>query len=321
VKFVKVALISLILVACGTNSVEMDGGQGSEFVPTLERPFENCTVTVKGPGQDGSKIALCQGGPDTGLRYEWPAAKSTVQIRVTQVQGALDITYYNGRGGTSEERVAQTTWSKDVTVNAGSYFSVSARHFSVPVVEVVAKGLISIKLSVDGEEFSFCDGYRYVSCDGSVPTRGAGQEITGFDPGNDARVVLASARDAVNQGDFGLANSLFARVVQMEREREVDNVEAITYFGWTLALQSVQDPDAESSDQRLDAARVALRQAIELDDDYADPNCFLAIIEFNFFDDADAALTFVNACEEKNPTSDMEQLVAGFAAEIRAAAG
>ncbi|MFT4616367.1 MAG: hypothetical protein ACI9DE_000621, partial [Halioglobus sp.] len=30
---------------------------------------------------------------------------------------------------------------------------------------------------------------------------------------------------------------------------------------------------------------------------------------------------FVNACEEKNPTSDMEQLVAGFAAEIRAAAG
>ena len=150
--------------------------------------------------------------------------------------------------------------------------------------------------------------------------RGAGQEITGFDPGNDARVVLASARDAVNEGDFGLANSLFARVVQMEREREVDNVEAITYFGWTLALQSVQDPDAESSDQRLGAARVALRQAIELDDDYADPNCFLAIIEFNFFADADAALPFVDACEEKNPTSDMEQLVAGFAAEIRAAA-
>lgn len=150
--------------------------------------------------------------------------------------------------------------------------------------------------------------------------RGAGQEITGFDPGNDARVVLASARNAVNEGDFGIANSLFARVVQMERERQVDNVEAITYFGWTLALQSVQDPDAASSDQRLDAARVALRQAIQLDDDYADPNCFLAIIEFNFFDDADAALPFVIACEEKNPTSDMEQLVAGFAAEIRAAA-
>jgi len=151
--------------------------------------------------------------------------------------------------------------------------------------------------------------------------RGAGQEITGFDPGNDARVVLASARDALHEGDFVLANALFARVVQTEREREVDNVEAITYFGWTLALQSKRDPDAESSDQRLDAARVALRQAIQLDDDYADPNCFLAIIEFNFFDDADAALPFVTACEEKNPTSDMEQLVAGFAAEIRAAAG
>jgi hypothetical protein len=151
--------------------------------------------------------------------------------------------------------------------------------------------------------------------------RGAGQEITGFDPGNDARVVLASARDALNEGDFVVANALFARVVQMEREREVDNVEAITYFGWTLALQSVQDPDAESSGQRLDAARVALRQAIQLDDDYADPNCFLAIVEFNFFDDAETALPFVNASVEKNPTSDMEELVAGFAAEIRAAAG
>lgn len=150
--------------------------------------------------------------------------------------------------------------------------------------------------------------------------RGAGQEITGFTPGDDARVVLASARDALNQGDFGLANAFFARVVQMEREREIDNVEAITYFGWTLALQSVQDPDAESSAQRLDAARVALRQAVELDDDYADPNCFLAIIEFNFFDDADTALPFVNACEEKNPTSEMEDLVAGFANDIRAAA-
>ncbi|MFT4865404.1 MAG: hypothetical protein ACI8RC_002928 [Ilumatobacter sp.] len=151
--------------------------------------------------------------------------------------------------------------------------------------------------------------------------RGAGQEITGFDPGNDARVVLASAREALNEGDFVLANALFARVVQMEREREVDNVEAITYFGWTLALQSVRDPDAESSAQRLDAARVALRQAIQLDDDYADPNCFLAIVEFNFFDDAETALPFVNACVEKNPTSDMEELVTGFAAEIRAAAG
>jgi hypothetical protein len=151
--------------------------------------------------------------------------------------------------------------------------------------------------------------------------RQPGQEITGFTPGDDARVVLASARDALNQRDFTLANSLFARVVQMERERGVDNAEAITYFGWTLALQSVQDPDPESSTQRLDAARVALRQAVDIDPDYADPNCFLAIVEFNFFDDAETALPFVEACEAKNPPADLTELIGGFADEIRAAVG
>lgn len=150
--------------------------------------------------------------------------------------------------------------------------------------------------------------------------RQPGQEITGFTPGDDARVVLASARDALNQRDFILANSLFAAVVQMERERDVDNAEAVTYFGWTLALQSVQDPDATSSAQRLDAARLALRQAVDLDPDYADPNCFLAIVEFNFFDDAATALPFVEACEAKNPPADMVELIGGFADDIRAAA-
>ena len=60
--------------------------------------------------------------------------------------------------------------------------------------------------------------------------RGANQEITGFDPGDDARIVLASARDALNENEFALANGLFARVVQMERDREIDNVEAINEF-------------------------------------------------------------------------------------------
>lgn len=150
--------------------------------------------------------------------------------------------------------------------------------------------------------------------------RGVGDEITGFNPGNDARVVLASARDALNEGDFVLANSLFARVVQMERERNIDNVEAITYFGWTLALVvRAQSPDI-TTDDRLDAARIALQQAIAIDPDYADPNCFLAIIDYAFLSDADAALPFVEVCEASNPPADIAELIGGFADEIRAAA-
>jgi hypothetical protein len=150
--------------------------------------------------------------------------------------------------------------------------------------------------------------------------RGANQEITGFDPGNDARIVLASARDALNENNFALANSLFARVVQMERERGIDNVEAITYFGWTLALQARLESADLSTDVRLDAAKVALQQATEIDPGYADPNCFLAIIEYAFLDNASAALPFVEVCESSNPPADIADLIAGFAADIRAAA-
>ncbi len=149
--------------------------------------------------------------------------------------------------------------------------------------------------------------------------RGTNQEITGFDPGDDARLVLASARDALNNNDFAVANALFARVVQMERDRDIDNVEAITYFGWTLALQARLESTDLANDERLDAAKIALEQATQIDADYADPNCYLAIIEFRFLDNADAALPYVEECEGGNPPADVADLMAAFAADIRAA--
>ncbi len=76
--------------------------------------------------------------------------------------------------------------------------------------------------------------------------RQSGQEITGFTPGDDARLLLANARDAMNGGDFAVANELFAQVVEMERQQNRDNAEAIAYFGWTLALLTVGDDDGEA---------------------------------------------------------------------------
>ncbi len=149
--------------------------------------------------------------------------------------------------------------------------------------------------------------------------RGVNQEITGFDPGNDSRIVLAQARESLRDGDFILSNRLFARVVEMERERDIDSAEAITYFGWTLALQVRAEAPDPGADPRLDAAKVALRQAIEIDPDYADPKCFLSIIEFAFLGDADAALPYVEQCEASNPSAEVSDLVSGFAEEVRAA--
>jgi tetratricopeptide (TPR) repeat protein len=156
---------------------------------------------------------------------------------------------------------------------------------------------------------------------GAWGERSSGQEITGLTPGDETRILLTNARDAMTQGDFELANSLFGRVVEMERARGRDNAEAVAYFGWTLALLTRFDPDGPDADERLDAARLALAQSLEIEPDYADPQCFLAIIEFQFRGDADAALPYVEACEASNPPGDIASLVADFADQIRAAAG
>jgi tetratricopeptide (TPR) repeat protein len=151
--------------------------------------------------------------------------------------------------------------------------------------------------------------------------RDAGQGVSGFTPGDDARTLLASARSAMNQGDFQLANELLRRVDEMERERGVDNAEARAYYGWTLALLALGDSDDERAASLLDASVLALDQAIEIDPDYADPHCFMAIVEFRFRSDADAALPFIVVCEESNPPADLASLIGPLADEIRAAAG
>lgn len=150
--------------------------------------------------------------------------------------------------------------------------------------------------------------------------RSSGEQMTGLTPGDESRILLTNARDALNGGDFELANALFGRVVEMERDRGRDNAEAVAYFGWTLALLARQNLDDPEAIDRLDAARLALAQAIEIEPGFADPECFLAIIDYSFLEDAAAALPHVERCEALDPPADIASLVASFADEIRAAA-
>lgn len=155
---------------------------------------------------------------------------------------------------------------------------------------------------------------------GAWGERSSGQEMTGLTPGDESRILLTNARDALSTGDFELANALFARVIEMERDRGRDNAEAVAYFGWTLALVTRQNSADPSAADRLDAARLALAQATEIEPDYADPECFLAIIEHSFLEDSNAALPHVERCQALGPPADVASLVASFADEIRAAA-
>jgi len=154
---------------------------------------------------------------------------------------------------------------------------------------------------------------------GAWGERSSGQEITGLTPGDESRIVLTNARDAMGAGEFATANALFAEVIEMERARGRESAEAVAYFGWTLALVTRQDPDQTNTAERYDAAVLALGQAAEIEPDYADPQCFLAIVEYQFRDDAAAALPHIEKCEASNPPGDVASLVASFADEIRAA--
>ncbi len=154
---------------------------------------------------------------------------------------------------------------------------------------------------------------------GAWGERSSGQEITGLTPGDESRIVLTNARDAMGAGDFPTANALFAEVIDMERARGRENAEAVAYFGWTLALLTRQNPDQTDAAQRYDAAVLALGQATEIEPDYADPECFLAIVEFQFRGDAAAALPHIERCEASNPPGEVASLVASFADEIRSA--
>lgn len=154
---------------------------------------------------------------------------------------------------------------------------------------------------------------------GAWGERSSGQEITGLTPGDESRIVLTNARDAMSAGDFPTANALFAEVIDMERARGRENAEAVAYFGWTLALLTRQNPDQSNAQQRYDAAVVALGQATQIEPDYADPYCFLAIVEYQFRNDAAAALPNIERCEASNPPGEVATLVASFADEIRAA--
>ena len=154
---------------------------------------------------------------------------------------------------------------------------------------------------------------------GAWGERSSGQEITGLTPGDESRIVLTNARDAMSAGDFATANALFAEVIETERARGRENAEAVAYFGWTLALLTRQNPDQTNAEARYEAAVLALGQATEIEPDYADPQCFLAIVEFQFRGDADAALPHIERCEASNPPGEVASLVASFADEIRAA--
>lgn len=142
-----------------------------------------------------------------------------------------------------------------------------------------------------------------------------GQQITGLDPREESQVLLSQAR-SLQFSDAATAADIYAEVL----ETDPDNVEALTYRGWTLALSTIGDDDAAAVQARLDEAVDSLVAAIEADRAYPDPYCFLGIVQYRFFGEAETALPFIEGCLSAGPPADVRQLVEGLRAEVVAEA-
>ena len=138
-----------------------------------------------------------------------------------------------------------------------------------------------------------------------------GQQITGLDPRDEVTVLLSEAR-AANFADPAGAAAAYARVLELDP----DNVEALTYRGWTLALSTRTAADTDDVAASLGEAVDLLVRAIETDPTYPDPFCFLGIVQYRFVGDTESATPLVAGCLAADPPAVVRDLVQGLADEL-----
>ncbi|MDQ3739130.1 MAG: hypothetical protein M3337_08180 [Actinomycetota bacterium] len=147
----------------------------------------------------------------------------------------------------------------------------------------------------------------------SAGQRLPGQEISGGQSAgaDDIAAVLVGARNALGSADYQTSAELYASVLQ----RDPDHPEALAYSGWLTVLVSRGASDDVATDG-LDGGKERLRQAIEADQDYADPHCFLAIVAEQYEDDTATARREGEQCLDLNPPAQMRGLVEEFVASL-----
>ena len=146
--------------------------------------------------------------------------------------------------------------------------------------------------------------------------RSPGQTITGGVGTADTATLLAQARTMFGVDARG-ASDLYRQVL----EADPRNVEALTYQAWLIYINSVGAND-ELRVQAVETARQQLTRAVEVDPDYADPHCFLAVFALRVDDDAATSQAETDRCLELDPPalirSLMQQLTAPSASSVPA---
>jgi len=136
-----------------------------------------------------------------------------------------------------------------------------------------------------------------------------GQTLTGGTP-NSTASLLSQARQ-LNFNDPIAAIKIYSTVLKTNP----DNVEALTYRSWLLALTAREASD-DIRNAAVQAALVGLGRATLIDDTYPDAHCFLGIVSFRFANDVMTAKKELKKCEESNPPAEVKMFLDSVVAEV-----
>ena len=140
-----------------------------------------------------------------------------------------------------------------------------------------------------------------------------GQTATGLDPRDEQAVLVAQAR-ALMFEQPGAAAAIYDEVL----ENDPDDVESLTYRGWTLALSTRAMEDSTEITDALKSSIDSLGRAVSLDPEYPDAHCFLGIIQIRFLQSPSGAVPYLERCIDNNPPADVRTLVEPLLEEARA---
>lgn len=130
----------------------------------------------------------------------------------------------------------------------------------------------------------------------------------------DSTASLLSQARAINFSDPAKAVDLYSQVLSSDP----DNIEALTYRAWLIALISREAND-DLKVLAFAAATEGLGRAITLDPHYPDAHCFLGIIRFRIAADAKGAQDELQKCQDLNPPAAVKGFVDSIVAEVNAA--
>lgn len=138
--------------------------------------------------------------------------------------------------------------------------------------------------------------------------RDPGDTITGGTSPNQVATLLSEGRSFLEVGDFGEASNRYLAVLDID----ANNVEALSYAGWVLAVSTQSQTDATTVQSLIAQGKEFLDKAAAIDPTYADAKCFQAIIAVVFEDDLTTGAAREAECMANNPSADMRGLVEAY---------